>query len=187
MCEEDPETIFFRKWDKESGKKKSGKKKVPQVATCGWLSTKTPEQIASHCGKTKAPGNYMVASGACPTTCGLCGDVCQSAIDFFIEEESYVHFDYTSETVVFGDKSMLGLYGFDQSPIAQYGYFTGREGNTLMYAGGDDCSDSKKISSKVIVEASNELIDVTSNFSQTTSACTYELTIVVPCSIMERK
>ena len=35
----------------------------------------------------------------------------------FIEGESYVHFDYTSETVVFGDKSMLGLYGFDQNPI----------------------------------------------------------------------
>ncbi len=177
MCEEDPKGEFFRRYVEGDGVK------VPEMKTCKWLSSRTPENLEKFCQKNFAPPGLNVASGACPVTCGFCEarDECQEAIESYLTYNGYFyHYDYETFEYVFGDfflGSQMTFYATDG--VYNLGYYTGRDGNTFSFVDGDDCGGGQ-FSSTVIFESSKDVIFYATSVNQT-SNCTFEMRTAIPC------
>eukprot|EP00551_Chaetoceros_affinis_P007543 CAMPEP_0203683928 /NCGR_PEP_ID=MMETSP0090-20130426/47771_1 /ASSEMBLY_ACC=CAM_ASM_001088 /TAXON_ID=426623 /ORGANISM="Chaetoceros affinis, Strain CCMP159" /LENGTH=877 /DNA_ID=CAMNT_0050553085 /DNA_START=55 /DNA_END=2689 /DNA_ORIENTATION=+ len=185
MCDEDPMATFFRRYVEVDGVN------VPEMKTCKWLATKTPEKHGKFCNKNFAPGDLKTASGACPVTCGFCEgrDLCQEAIDDFFATTTYLDW-YDPKTYasvylynyITDDYPYAYMYYYDQ--YGNYMYLGGtseRYENTLLLDYGDYCDEEQRsITSKVIVETTSALGMNGTYFSQS-SPCSYELKVVIFC------
>jgi len=181
MCDEDPMATFFRRYIEVDGVN------VPDMKTCKWLATRTPENHGKFCTKNFAPGDLKTASGACPVTCGFC-EGCQEAIDdFFAAANDIRWYDpKTYETVylsyyVRDDYSHAYMYYYGRYDWKYLGYSQGRLENTLLLNDGGYCEEEQRqITSKVIVETTSALGMNGTYFSQS-SPCSYELKVVIFC------
>ncbi len=194
LCDEDPMELFFRKYIEEDGVK------VPEMKTCKWLSSKTPENLERFCQKKNfAPPGLKVASGACPVTCGLCEgkdegkDECQDAIDEYIthlDGVGYIyHSNYSSwwepyHYVYVGDfgESYSSMYYSDSEVSYTLGRFYERDGNTFLYGDGDSCGEDEQFSSKLIVESTKNLALNGTSYLYQSSPCNYELKLLTFCN-----
>ncbi len=194
MCEEDPMELFFRRYVEEDGVQ------VPELKTCKWLSSRTPENLKKFChNKNFAPGDLKVASGACPVTCGLCEgrDECQDGIDDYIsylDGLNYIYHTnytytswwepyYTVNVQDFGESySYIYYYNSWTYNYLILGFFYERDGNTFLYGDGSECGEDEQISSKLIVESTKDLALNGTTYLYQTSPCTYELKLLTFCN-----
>jgi len=185
LCEEDPKEEFFVDYARV------GRSWVSETENCSWLSEKEPHEREEYCKKSFAPDDLKVASGACPTTCGLCdgkNDKCQEGIDVYIDStSSIVHYDVTTRVAVYVNNFGGGVYSSMAAWVENsgnwtsydMGYFYERDGNTFLYGGGEECGDGNVLS-KVVLVATEDL-ESPETFVSQTSECTYEFKVIIPC------